>query len=162
LECRRNARVVLRRKDGTTYDQTFDWFQPILQGDPVWLNILPGETIHLEMEPEGNALRPRRIVTELRAPERTVTFQFSQDAKLGMLLTVNNPFSRPLKYDLFMLLLEDREEKPRSTSSCPVVPHLQVYESWPDVIFTLTVTNFRFVEEAAAHTCDAAQLRERP
>jgi len=139
---------VLLRKDGTIYDQTFDWFQPILQGDPAWLSILPGETIHLELDADGNSLTPRRTVTDPRTPERTVTFRFSQDKKLGMVLTVDNPFSKAVKYDLFMLLLDDLEQKPRPTSSCPVLPHLQVYEQWPDVIFTLIAANFRFVEGA--------------
>jgi hypothetical protein len=126
------------------------------------VNILPRETIHLELEADGNALTPRRIVAEPRTPERTITFRLSQDYKPHALLTVSNPFSKSVNYDLFMLVLEDRAERPRSTSSCPVPPHGAVHELWPDVIYTLMATNFRFVEGAAAQRCDAADLRERP
>jgi hypothetical protein len=162
LECRRNVRIVLRRKDGTTYDETFDWFLSSLQGVPAWVNVLPGETMHLELEADGNALTPRRMVAEPRTRERTITFGLSQDDKRETLLTVSNPFSKSVKYDLFMLVLEDRAERPRSTSSCLVPPRGAVHELWPDAIYTLMATNFRFVEGAAAQTCDAADLRERP
>ena len=153
LECRRNVRIVLRRDDGTTYDKTFDWYWPKLQGDPAWLTVLPGETIHLEMDVDGNVLTPRRIVSDPRTPEKTVTFRFKQEDKIGMLLTVENPFPKPLKYDLFMLLVEDRERKPRATSSCPVLPKLSVYEQWPNAIYTLVAANFRFVEGADSTKC---------
>jgi hypothetical protein len=157
-DCRRNVRVVVRRTDGSTFDRTYDWLPPQLQGP--WLDIFPGDTIRLEAEASGEAVSPRRIVAEASAPERTITFRFSQDEKNGMRLIVENPFPKALKYDLFMVLLDD--DDPRSTSSCPVVPHGATYELWPHPIYMLVAANFRFVNTDSGMKCDAAPIQRAP
>ena len=79
-----------------------------------------------------------------------------------MVFAASNPFPKPLKFDLFMLLLDGPEQRPRSTSSCPVQLGLEHYELWPHPIFTLLAMNFRFVEGSAARSCDAPpEMRER-
>jgi hypothetical protein len=155
LECRRNVRIVLRRNDGTTYDKTFDWFTPVLQGDPPSVYLLPGDALQLELEPDGNRLTPRRIVSNPSMPEKTISLRFSQDAKGRMIFAATNPFSNAVKFDLFMLLLDDPQDRPRATSSCPIQSRLTNFELWQQPIFTLVATNFRFVEGDAARKCDA-------
>jgi len=45
----------------------------------------------------------RRVVRNPQAPQTTLTFRFSQDDALGMTLSAKNPFSRTVKYDLFVV-----------------------------------------------------------
>jgi hypothetical protein len=69
----------------------------------------------------------------------------------GIMLAVNNPFSKPIRYNLgLMFLTSGRLYK---TSSCPVIAKGGSYEYWPHPIFQLVVTNMHFLTEGDEMGC---------
>ena len=140
-ECQHNVRITLRKKDGSTYDQTFDVLPGSVQ--PIGLVIVSGQTLYFEADVQGDKLTGFRIVDAVSHPERTLVAKLQQ-SEAGMLLTVTNPFKRPLKFDMGIMPLE----RPSlfKTSSCPIVPGGTSFESWPEPIFQVVLGNARFVE----------------
>lgn len=153
LACRENVRVVLRRDDETTFDRTFAIFPPALTEGV--LSLLPGETVQVEAERQGESLVLSKVVASPEHPERTLTFRFAQlPRKTGMILIVESPFDEPLKFDLGMMPLDGDPAGIVKTSSCPVVPRIQSLESWPHPIFQLFAARFRFVASGTAPRCE--------
>jgi len=122
--------------------------QPVIQGNLI--SIFPGETIYLTFDPGDSGPENLRSVISEDFSANTLTFKFSQEAKLGdgvgMLLNVRNQSKRYIKYDLGMQLLDSDDLY--KTSSCPLMPELSGFESWPHPIFQLVMTNFRWVDKS--------------
>ena len=122
--------------------------QPIVQGDLV--SIFPGETVYLAFDPGPKCPENLRSVEFAGISAYTITFKFTQEPKLvdgvGMMLFVHNLSKRYIKYDLGMQLIDS--EDLFKTSSCPLMPEMITYESWPHPVFQLVMTNFRWVDES--------------
>ena len=147
-KCQRDVRIVLHRADGSVYDQTHAVFPAIVQKSDVL--VVPGQTVHFEADVVGNELVKLVAVDAVKMPEKTITATFEQ--KDGhMILTVRNPFPKPLKFNMAMMrLASERLEK---TSSCPVGPGRALFESWPYPIFQLLLANARLLEPGDKSDC---------
>ena len=148
--CRKNMQFKLKKKDGTYFEYTAELTPPVVQ--PEFILIFPEETLFIEATEGKNAPIELKSVPENTHPERTIVFKFNQgdDAKTdtSMFLTVHNPFSRPLRYNLAMTPLEQQSKGLYKTSSCPVMAEGQVFEHWPYPIFQLIVSNMHFLKKS--------------
>lgn len=147
--CRENILVTFRTENDVV-DELLPLYWPAAQGDAI--SILPGEELLIEADLlEGDRLGNFRQVTAMQNPEKTIRFSFTQmDTSVGMMLSVQNPFSFPIKYNLDMI---DFEGNPHQTSSCPVGGNMSVYEMWPHPIPELILSNMRVLAESAKSVC---------
>jgi hypothetical protein len=150
--CRDPTTVRVLREDGSTMEVPIRIRLPFLQPDG-WMTIFPGEEIFVEVDVDGDRITNPRAVRKAENPSTTLTFKFWQEPKRkDSFLLVTNPFSRPVKFNLGMMLLND--EHLRKTSSCPVLPQKKHYEHWPHPIFQLVVANLRFLPDGAELNCE--------
>lgn len=148
--CRRNVTIRLQREDGGVFHRRYPVFPPPVQEGSIM--ILPGETLFVEAEVQGDRLVGLRAVERVTAPEKTLVARFEQLEDGAMLLSLQNPFRRHLKFHMaFMPLDQDRMFK---TSSCPVVPGGSAFEHWPFPIFQLLLFQPRLLEQDAAGVCE--------
>ncbi|RYG35993.1 MAG: hypothetical protein EON93_05745 [Burkholderiales bacterium] len=140
--CQRDLRVILRGKEGGTFDRTFKVFPPTAMGSG--FIVVAGQTVHVEAEVVGDKLANYKAVTAVVHPERTITAEFKQQADGGMLLTVDNPFPKALKFRMGIMPLD--KESLYATSSCPIEAGLKNFESWPYPIFQVVLTAGHFPE----------------
>jgi len=70
ITCAFNLRVVLKQKDGSTFDKSF----PALpQVQPAGIAIYAGQSILVEADMEGNRLGNFKLVTSNEHPEKTIS-----------------------------------------------------------------------------------------
>jgi hypothetical protein len=149
--CQHDLRVTLKTKDGGTYDHTFDVFPGTVQ--PFGLAIVAGQTVNLEADVTGDTLSNFRVVDAVKHPATTLTAHLEQSPKGDMVLSLNNPFGRPLKFDMAIMPLDNPQLLP--TSSCPVKAGLKSFEMWPGPLFQVVLTKPRFVGTTGkALSCD--------
>jgi len=151
--CRNNLKITLNQKDGSIYDKTFKILPPAVQ--PSFISIYAGETIYVEAKEGKDAPMELIQVKTIQNPERTIVFKFEQQKETGdgksMLLTVKNPFSKAIRYNMGMMPLD--RERLLKTSSCPVRAGLSVFENWPFPIFQIVVANIHFQKEDDDGSC---------
>ena len=118
------------------------------------VSVIAGETILLEAVPGGGVLADLRFVPAVANPERTVILKFEQDPEIGMILTVTNPFSRPMKYTAG--IHRPGYDEFHRTTSCPVMPGTKTWEHWQEPLIQLLLFDFRFVDanDQQAMVCD--------
>ncbi|MBD3581555.1 hypothetical protein [Flavobacterium selenitireducens] len=111
------------------------------------LQIYPGEDLNIEVEINEGNISTMKVVDAVKFPERTISVRFFQESKdrqnAQMMLVVKNPFSKKLFYDAIIYL--PVMEKWTRTSIIPILPKLVGYEMWPDVIATIALENWRFI-----------------
>jgi hypothetical protein len=111
------------------------------------LQIYPGEELNIEAEIQNDNIVSMKVVKVIEHPERTINVRFFQDAKdrtkAQMILVVKNPFNKKLLYDATMYLPVHKEWS--KTSIIPINPNLVGYETWPEVIATMALENWKFV-----------------
>ncbi len=146
--CQRNLRVTLRQRDGSTFDRTYEVFPGTVQ--PFGLAIVAGQTLLIEADVAGDKLTHFRVVAAMAHPDRTLRISLEQSGDGGMLLKLDNPFSRTLKFDMGMMPLE----QPRllKTSSCPILPGTTSFESWPRPLFQVVLANARLIDVKDGHS----------
>ena len=135
--CQRNLRVILKKKDGTLYDRTYEVFNAVVQG--LGITVVAGQTVYVEADIENGRLINLKSVDTISASEKTLTAEFEQSEDGGMTLKVSNPFDQTIKFDMVISPL-DSEELYR-TSSCPI--NKSAYEMWPEPIFLVILGNGR-------------------
>jgi len=148
-KCQRDVRVILKDKDGKPYDRTFAAFPAIV--DRGTITILAGQQLYIEADLAGDQLVNMMAVDQVRHPAKTVTARFSQAKDGMMLLELNNPFDRRLKFDIAMMPLD--KDRLYKTSSCPVMAGKMSFESWPYPIFQLVLSKPRLLADAAGSEC---------
>lgn len=148
--CQHNLHVVLKQKDGSTYDHTFDIYPGIVQ--PFGLAVVAGQTIYVEADEAGDGLANLRTVPSVSHPEKTLTIKLEQTPGGGMILTTSNPFKRALKFKMGMMPLEKPELY--NTSSCPVRGGMQTFEQWPYPLFQVVLGQPKFIEAKGKMDCD--------
>jgi hypothetical protein len=148
--CQRNIRVVLKKKDGSVYDQTFPVFQPIVQD--FGFALVPGQTVNIEAEISDGRLTNLRAVETIKDPSRTLTATFKQMDDGGMQLHVQNPFAQTLKFDMGIMPLDSDDLY--KTSSCPI--NKGSYEFWPYPIFQVVLGYGRVIDhtDPKSTVCD--------
>jgi len=113
------------------------------------MQIYPGETIYVEVLEENGIIKGMKAVKEITKPKTTLTIKFSQKSEKKihqmMMLEVQNPFPKNLIYDAKMFLLSNK--KWVNTSIYPVTAGLSGIETWPDIIISLGLDNWRFIDK---------------
>lgn len=149
--CQHNLRVTLKKKDGSTFDKTYDIFPGTVQ--PFGLAIVAGQTLYIEADAANDRLVNFRVVEAVTHPEKTLIATLRQTDDGNMLLKITNPFKQALKFDMGMMPLD--QERLLKTSSCPVIAGGFSFESWPDPLFQVVLANARFVDLKGERTaCD--------
>jgi hypothetical protein len=109
------------------------------------LQIYPGEKLNIECEIKGDEIITMKVVKDVIAKNRTITLSFEQqtlnNGSKQMLLVVNNPFDKQLKYQAMMYTPAGQQWTP--TSIIPILPKINSYESWPHPIITLVLTDWQ-------------------
>jgi len=147
--CRENVTIKLRTERGL-YEEQLPLYWPAVYGDII--SIFPGETVYAEAMVENNKIVYLRQVNQNKNPERTLVFEFKQTedlSKLDVMLSVENPFEKALKYDLKM---KDFNGELHHTSSCPV--YKRVFEHWPHPIVELGISKLRLLEKGSVVGCE--------
>jgi len=136
--------------NGKPFETTFESPLPIVQNG--WVSVFPGETVFVEAEVSGDHLVNLRAVKNKEHPEKTLTFEFSQEAgSPSMMLIVTNPFERTLKYHAGMVL--PANDNLLKTTTCPVIGGGRMaFESWPNAILQLKLFDFRLLDGGATQS----------
>ena len=148
-KCQRDVRVTLRREDGTVYEGYFKVFPATVQG--MGIVVMAGQTVHVEADLAGDRLVNMVAVDVVARPEKTITAKFEQNEQGGMLLTIDNPFSKTLKFNMGIMPL--KSERLVKTTSCPVRAGLKLFEHWPYPIFQVVLGNARLLEKGDTTAC---------
>lgn len=148
--CQHDVTIRLAQADGEVWEETFPVMPGVVQGET--LMILPGQTLYVEVETDEDGPTAYRAVDAVRDPAITLTASFTQTDDGTMILHLQNPFPRSLKFDMgYQALGGDRLV---GTSSCPVRGGLASFELWHEPIVQLLMTNGRFLAEGDATVCD--------
>lgn len=110
------------------------------------IQIYPGENIFVEVELEKNVIKSMKTVKENLNPKKTLIISFNQvvegKTNKGMMLKIENPFKKKLEYKALMFLMNYKKWVP--TNVLPVYPKLSSYETWPDLIVTIALGEWKF------------------
>ena len=113
------------------------------------MQIYPGETIYVEVIEENGIIKSMKAVKEITKPNTTLTIKFSQKSENKvhqmMMLEVQNPFLKNLTYEAQMFLLSNK--KWVKTSIYPVMAGLSGFETWTDIIISLGLSNWKFINQ---------------
>lgn len=149
--------VSLQKPDGSMYHMTLT--PPIMtiqNGGNIY--ILAGQTLNVEADIVDGKLTNMHLVDKVVRPEKTIIVNLEQASNptrtLNMLLSVRNPFDKPLKYSAGMMVLDGPDGAVYATDTCPVLSKLLGVENWPMPIFQLILTNFHTLEPSDKATCD--------
>jgi len=128
-----------------------------------------GETIEVEFAADGKAMdKPRflRVVAPgggqndpVPSPDpnvtATMTLELKQmENKPDMTLIIRSTLGFMIKYDAYMFVPTKDGMRSIYTSSCPIIPRGSAYETWPQEIAMLALTDFRVVSERDAGSCN--------
>ena len=126
-----------------TYEEDIPARPYVLPNNAVQL--YPGETVFIEIEQENGVVKKVTAVEKPVHPEKTVTISFTQTARKKVhqmiTLSVSNPFSKSLVYSCTMFLLQ--QQRWVSTNVLPVPAQLSGYETWPDVIVSMALGDWK-------------------
>lgn len=115
------------------------------------ITILADEKVYIEAVIKDNSFVSLQRVESTVDPNITLTLNFTKlEGGNGMVLSVKNPFDSSIKYNLDMV---DFKGDLHQTSSCPVLPKLSVFETWPHPIPELRISNIHFMAESDSHVC---------
>jgi hypothetical protein len=124
--CQRNIHVVLKRQDGTVFDQTYALMPAVEQTGAF---VMAGQTLLFEADRNGDRLSNLKLVEKITHPEKTISATLEQAKDGQMMLTIHNPFDKYLKFKMQIMPL-GRDDLYK-TSSCPAVPKGGDFELWP-------------------------------
>lgn len=113
------------------------------------IQLFPGEKLFIESEIQNNKLVNFKIVPTITDKDRTLVVEFHQEKKGKnhdqMILTIENPFQKMLHYRAMINLMNERRW--RKTSVVQVLPGLKSIEMWSDIITSIALSGFEFIEE---------------
>lgn len=90
-------------------------------------------------------------------PDNTVLISYGQMEPRGlggMQLVAEHNFHATLKFDALINVIEPHAYRSAHSSTCPVRQGLIMYESWPDRLGPIVLSNIRFLAAGDAMTCD--------
>jgi hypothetical protein len=152
--CRRDLRVRLRRDKGEPYDQTFELLPPAVQDSMVTIH--PGEKISAVPLFEGGRFTGWRAARpDEAAGTQILTIDLSQSKDdTSMMAHVSTNTGPALKLRMGLVRL-DGNERPESTSSCPLhAGGFSSFEMWPYPIFVLIVADAKRLADSDTMTCE--------
>jgi len=103
--------------------------------------IRPGETICLAFQEDASGITLTGVVESTSDVGAIMVLKAWSEGS-DVFLTVQNPFSKDIKYRAGMRL--PGEERARKTSSCPVRSGIMTLEHWPHPIDEILLTDFHF------------------
>lgn len=110
------------------------------------IQLYPGETLYIEVEQENGIIKNMNAVKEIKNPSIIITLSFTQTAAKKvhelMMLKINNPFSTSLIYKASIFLF--KQKRWGNTNVYPVMAGLSAYETWPDIITSIGLSNWAF------------------
>lgn len=152
--CREPTPIQLKLPGGDSFQLTPERPTPIVAGDRV--TVYAGETVMVEATVGEGRLVNLKAVPAVADPARTLVFSLHQEPTMGdgtgMILKVQNPFDKVIRYRLGLRLPSGAPAV--RTSACPVRAKAASFEAWPNPIFQIVATDFRIVEPGsptAAH-----------
>jgi hypothetical protein len=112
------------------------------------LQLYTGETVFIEVETRGKEIVSLRTVKENKKPQKTVAISFLQLA-MGhshkmMELKISNPFYWALHYKAGIFLIKPKKWIP--TDVLPIPATLESFETWPDPIATIALSDWKLQE----------------
>lgn len=115
---------------------------------PDILQLYPGEKVFLQVQQEKGKIKDIKIANGNTKPFETIEILFKQDVHgkehKAMVLQINNPFNMSLVYEAKIFLR--KENKWVKTSVLPVQANLSSFETWPDMIITIALSGWKFIE----------------
>ncbi|MGY5352649.1 hypothetical protein ACXGQW_08820 [Wenyingzhuangia sp. IMCC45533] len=109
------------------------------------LQIFSGEKIFVEVEIEKGLIKSMIVVDENSNPEKTIELELKQTVKNRVhkrtTLVVKNPLNRDLDYNAIMAIFGVK--KWINTNVLPVKAGISSYETWPDLIITLVLKDWK-------------------
>lgn len=109
------------------------------------IQLYPGETIYIEVEQENGIIKSMTAVKENKNPAKTVTISLTQSVKKKvhelMMLKVSNPFPQKLVYEAKFFAWPENHWI--ESDVLPVESGLSGFESWPDIIISIGLSNWR-------------------
>lgn len=144
--------IRLKRSDGTWYEQTIEHFPGVVQNNG--LVVLPGQQIYVEADISGDRLTNFLAVDHVEKPEKTIVATLGQQDDGGMILSMNHPFKKDVKFDLE--ILRPGGDNFEETSSLPVQVGIKLTEMWPYPISMMVLKNGRLIDGNAANVSDLA------
>jgi hypothetical protein len=113
------------------------------------IQIFPGEKLYVESEIQNNKLVNFKVVPKITDKNRTMVIEFHQEKKGKnhdqMILTIENPYQKNLHYSAMINLMN--EHRWRKTSVVQVLPGQKSIEMWSDIITSIALSGFEFIEE---------------
>lgn len=146
--CAFDVHVVLKQKDGSTYDKSFPVL-PVVQ--PIGVSVYAGQTVLFEADVRGGQLVDLKLVRAVERPEKTLSASLKQEPDGSMMLILRNPFKKNLKIAMGIMPLE--HPSLLKTSSCPVLARKVGVELWPYPIFQVWLGNMRLLNDSASTAC---------
>lgn len=154
VPCRKEVRFTLfRGAKQPPFEFQSTLFPPVVADGSVVL--VPGERVLIEAREDANGIVDLKVVDSITDPARTLQFEFVQlPGRVDMMLSIKSPFARPLKYSAHMMLLDSKDGQLFYTSSCALHQDQLMREHWGHPIFQIFLGDWRWVESAAAASCD--------
>jgi hypothetical protein len=119
---------------------------PFIVGPKV-LQLFPGDTVFIEIEQVNGLITDVKSVKENKNPEKTLEISFTQNVNnnvhASMTLKVKNPFQKDLSYQAMIRLMSSG--KWAKTSIIPVKAGLLGFETWPDVIISIALNEWKLL-----------------
>lgn len=126
-------------------------YEEDIQGRPYVLpnkaiQLYPGETVFIEIEHGNGVINKVTAVEKIVNPEKTLTISFTQSVKGKVheltMLKIENPFPFDLIYTSKIFLLN--HQRWVDTNVYPVRAKLSAFETWPDIIISIALGNWKF------------------
>jgi hypothetical protein len=137
-------KLVVAVDKKTVYEEDLQAAPYVLPNRTVQL--YPGETVYIEIEEENGIIKSMKAVGKIMDSAKTLTISFTQSAKKKvhelMLLKVTNPFKQNLVYEAAIFLMH--QKKWVKTDVYPVMAALAAFETWPDIITSIGLGQWKF------------------
>jgi hypothetical protein len=133
-------------------DETADYkmevpVSPFIIGDSL-VQVYPGEKLFIEVDLIKGKFKNLKIVRAIQNKEKTLVVEFSQISNgqlhKQMKLSFFNPFNKELNYSANIYLMQHSTWT--QTSVIPVGAGKTSFEFWPDIISTITLSDFKLTK----------------
>jgi hypothetical protein len=108
------------------------------------IQLYPGETVFIQVEQIDGAIKTIKAVKEITDSANTLTISFNQITNgkehQQMMLKVTNPLPYQLSYKAIIFLMQNKKWVP--TEVYPVRAGLSGFESWPEIITSISIGKF--------------------
>lgn len=109
------------------------------------VQLFPGDSLFVEANIRNDSLVNLKVVPKVEHKEKTLALTFTQihegkQHQQMVLKIITNPFTKDIYYSALINLMQ--QKKWVKTSIVPVKPGLAAYETWPDIITTIVLSDF--------------------